>query len=157
MKTVNIYTDGACQGNPGPGGWAALLMYKGRERIVQGCDSLTTNNRMELLAVIVGLEALKSFNKTIVIYSDSKYVVNAVEKKWLFNWEKTSFKKKKNKLIIVFGAGGERDKGKRALMGEVADKYCEKIYITSDNPRNEDPLQIANMIMNGIKKKLSIF
>ena len=61
-------------------------------------------------------------------------------------------KKKKGKLIIVFGAGGERDKGKRYLMGEIADKYCEKIYITSDNPRNEDPLQIANMIMNGIKK-----
>ena len=60
-------------------------------------------------------------------------------------------KKKKNKLIIVFGAGGERDKGKRALMGEVADKYCEKIYITSDNPRNEDPQQIANMIVDGIK------
>ena len=64
---------------------------------------------------------------------------------------KCLFKKKKNKLIIVFGAGGERDKGKRALMGEVADKYCEKIYITSDNPRNEDPQQIANMIVNGIK------
>ena len=64
---------------------------------------------------------------------------------------KCLFKKKKNKLIIVFGAGGERDKGKRALMGEVADKYCEKIYITSDNPRNEDPQQIANMIVDGIK------
>ena len=64
---------------------------------------------------------------------------------------KCLFKKKKNKLIIVFGAGGERDKGKRALMGEVVDKYCEKIYITSDNPRNEDPQQIANMIVDGIK------
>jgi len=62
------------------------------------------------------------------------------------------YKKKKNKLIIVFGAGGERDKGKRALMGKVADKYCEKIYITSDNPRNEDPQQIANMIVEGIEE-----
>ena len=61
------------------------------------------------------------------------------------------YKKKKNKLVIVFGAGGERDKGKRGQMGEVADKYCEKIYITSDNPRNEDPQKIADMIMDGIK------
>ena len=63
-----------------------------------------------------------------------------------------SVQKEKNKLIIVFGAGGERDKGKRALMGEVADKYCEKIYITSDNPRNEDPQKIANMIVEGIEE-----
>ena len=94
---VSIYTDGSSKGNPGCGGYGVVLLYGGHRKEVSEGFRLTTNNRMELLAVIVGLEALKSFNKTIVIYSDSKYVVNAVEKKWLFNWEKNSFKKKKNK------------------------------------------------------------
>lgn len=94
---VSIYTDGSSKGNPGRGGYGVVLLYEGHRKEVSEGFRLTTNNRMELLAVIVGLEALKSFNKNIVIYSDSKYVVNAIEKKWLFNWEKNSFKKKKNK------------------------------------------------------------
>lgn len=94
---VSIYTDGSSKGNPGCGGYGVVLLYEDHRKEVSEGFRLTTNNRMELLAVIVGLEALKSFNKNIVIYSDSKYVVNAVEKKWLFNWEKNSFKKKKNK------------------------------------------------------------
>ena len=94
---VSIYTDGSSIGNPGRGGYGVVLLYEGHRKEISGGFRLTTNNRMELLAVIVGLEALNSFNKNIVIYSDSKYVVNAVEKKWLFNWEKNSFKKKKNK------------------------------------------------------------
>ena len=94
---VSIYTDGSSKGNPGCGGYGVVLLYGGHRKEVSEGFRLTTNNRMELLAVIVGLEALKSFNKNIVIYSDSKYVVNAVEKKWLFNWEKNNFKKKKNK------------------------------------------------------------
>ena len=94
---VSVYTDGSSKGNPGCGGYGVVLLYGGHRKEVSEGFRLTTNNRMELLAVIVGLEALKSFNKNIVIYSDSKYVVNAVEKKWLFNWEKNSFKKKKNK------------------------------------------------------------
>ena len=94
---VSIYTDGSSKGNPGCGGYGVVLLYGGHRKEVSEGFRLTTNNRMELLAVIVGLEALKSFNKNIVIYSDSKYVVNAIEKKWLFNWEKNSFKKKKNK------------------------------------------------------------
>ena len=94
---VSIYTDGSSKGNPGRGGYGVVLLYDGHRKEVSEGFRLTTNNRMELLAVIVGLEALKSFNKNIVIYSDSKYVVNAIEKKWLFNWEKNSFKKKKNK------------------------------------------------------------
>ena len=85
------------------------------------------------------------------IEKENVYIDYAHTPKALESVCKCLFKKKKNKLIIVFGAGGERDKGKRALMGEIADKYCEKIYITSDNPRNEDPQQIANMIVDGIK------
>ncbi|RPG53739.1 MAG: ribonuclease HI [Flavobacteriales bacterium TMED84] len=94
---VSIYTDGSSRGNPGRGGYGVVLLYEGHRKEISEGYRLTTNNRMELQAVIVGLEALKSFNKNIVIYSDSKYVVNAVEKKWLFNWEKNNFKKKKNK------------------------------------------------------------
>ena len=93
---VTIYTDGAAKGNPGKGGYGVVLLSgKHRKEISQGFK-LTTNNRMELLAVIIGLESLKKNNETVVVYSDSKYVVDAVEKKWVFSWEKTNFNKKKN-------------------------------------------------------------
>ena len=94
--SVEIYTDGAAKGNPGKGGYGVVLLSgKHRKEISQGFK-LTTNNRMELLAVIIGLESLKKNNETVIIYSDSKYVVDAVEKKWVFGWEKKSFNKKKN-------------------------------------------------------------
>lgn len=93
---VNIYTDGAARGNPGPGGYGIVLESgKHRREINQGFRS-TTNNRMELLAVIEGLKALKREGLQIVVYSDSKYVVDAVNKGWLFNWEKKAYKDKKN-------------------------------------------------------------
>ena len=93
---ITIHTDGAARGNPGPGGYGIVLQAgKHRKELSQGYK-LTTNNRMELLAVIVALEQLKNKNSNVTIYTDSKYVVDAVEKKWLFNWEKTNFKKKKN-------------------------------------------------------------
>ena len=94
--SVEIYTDGAAKGNPGNGGYGVVLLSgKHRKEISQGFK-LTTNNRMELLAVIVGLESLKKEGETVIIYSDSKYVVDAVEKKWVFGWEKKNFNKKKN-------------------------------------------------------------
>jgi ribonuclease HI len=93
---ITIYTDGAARGNPGPGGYGVVLLAgKHRKELSEGFR-LTTNNRMELLAVIVGLEALKKKGSEVTIYSDSSYVVDAVEKKWLFDWEKKNFKKKKN-------------------------------------------------------------
>ena len=94
--SVEIYTDGAAKGNPGNGGYGVVLLSgKHRKEISQGFK-LTTNNRMELLAVIIGLESLKKEGETVIIYSDSKYVVDAVEKKWVFGWEKKNFNKKKN-------------------------------------------------------------
>jgi len=94
--SVEIYTDGAAKGNPGNGGYGVVLLSgKHRKEISQGFK-LTTNNRMELLAVIIGLESLKKDGETVIIYSDSKYVVDAVEKKWVFGWEKKNFNKKKN-------------------------------------------------------------
>ena len=93
---ITIYTDGSSQGNPGPGGYGIVLISGNHRKELSQGYKLTTNNRMELLAVIVALEALKHVNCSVKIYTDSKYVVDAVEKKWLFDWEKTGFKKKKN-------------------------------------------------------------
>ena len=93
---IIIYTDGAARGNPGPGGYGVVLMSgKHRKELSEGFK-LTTNNRMELLAVIKGLEALKKEGSNVTIYTDSKYVSDAVEKGWVFSWESKGFKKKKN-------------------------------------------------------------
>jgi ribonuclease HI len=93
---ITIYTDGASSGNPGPGGYGVVLIY-GKHRLEKSAGyTLTTNNRMELLAVIEGLEALKINGSSVVIYTDSKYVADSVEKGWVFQWESKAFKKKKN-------------------------------------------------------------
>ncbi len=91
MKTVTIYTDGACSGNPGPGGWAAVLIYKGTRKEISGYVPETTNNRMELFAAVQALMALKE--KCIVeVNSDSSYLVNAFTKGWIENWQKNNWK-----------------------------------------------------------------
>ena len=92
MKTVTLYTDGACSGNPGPGGWGAILEFNGTEKELSGGESRTTNNRMELTAVIEGLKALKE-PCTVELYSDSKYVIDALEKGWAVGWQKRGWKK----------------------------------------------------------------
>jgi len=91
MEKVVIYTDGACSGNPGPGGWGAILMYKGTKKEISGGNKQTTNNIMELTAVIEGLKMLK-FPCEVDLYSDSAYVVNAFEQKWIFGWLKKNWK-----------------------------------------------------------------
>jgi ribonuclease HI len=97
MSEVIIYTDGSSRGNPGPGGYGVVLMWNSvRKELSQGYR-LTTNNRMELMAVIVALEALKRDGLSVKIFTDSQYVVNSVEKGWLWGWVKTGFKDKKNK------------------------------------------------------------
>ncbi len=96
MPKITIYTDGSSRGNPGPGGYGVVLMSgKHRKELSEGY-ALTTNNRMELLAVIVALEALKQDKSDVTIYSDSQYVVDAIEKRWVFSWQKKGFKNKKN-------------------------------------------------------------
>ncbi|MGB8491808.1 MAG: ribonuclease HI [Bacteroidales bacterium] len=93
---ITIYTDGASSGNPGPGGYGVVLIY-GRHRLEKSEGfRLTTNNRMELLAVITGLEALKIPGSRVVVYTDSKYVADSVSKGWVFQWESKAFRKKKN-------------------------------------------------------------
>ncbi len=90
MKHVKIYTDGACSGNPGPGGYAAILIYKETEKELVGFSQETTNNIMELTAVIEGLKYLKE-KCAVTIYSDSAYVINAFEKSWIYDWEKAGW------------------------------------------------------------------
>lgn len=93
---ITIYTDGAARGNPGPGGYGVVLMSGSLRKELSDGFELTTNNRMELLAVITALEALKVERADVTIYSDSKYVIDAVEKGWIWNWVKIRFKGKKN-------------------------------------------------------------
>lgn len=94
MKEIKLYTDGACSGNPGPGGWGALLIYNGHEKELSGGYRDTTNNRMEILAVIRGLEALKERCK-VSVYSDSKYVVDAINQGWAVRWKKKGWMRNK--------------------------------------------------------------
>lgn len=96
MKKVNLYTDGACSGNPGPGGYGAILEYGGRKKELSGGYVETTNNRMELMAVIKGLDALKEPCEVTVI-SDSKYVVDAINKGWVYSWESNGWLKSDKK------------------------------------------------------------
>ena len=91
MEKVTIYTDGACSGNPGPGGWGAVLMYKDNKKEISGSKKETTNNVMELTAVVEALKLLK-FPCKVELYSDSAYVVNAFDKGWIYNWVKNNWK-----------------------------------------------------------------
>ncbi len=99
MKEVSIYTDGACSGNPGPGGWAAILSYQGTEKELSGGEADTTNNRMELTAVIRALACLKE-SCHVDLYSDSSYVINALEKGWVYGWKKRGWIKSDKKPAL---------------------------------------------------------
>jgi ribonuclease HI len=94
---IEIFTDGASSGNPGPGGYGVILRSGKHYKELSAGYRKTTNNRMELMAVIKGLEAIKSLNQSVTIYSDSKYVIDAIEKRWVYGWVQKGFKDKKNK------------------------------------------------------------
>ena len=99
MKFVELYTDGACSGNPGKGGWGAILRYNGREKELCGGEMETTNNRMELTAVIRGLEALKE-PCHVRLTSDSKYVIDAIDKGWVYSWQRNGWRKADKKPAL---------------------------------------------------------
>jgi ribonuclease HI len=137
MKQVHLYTDGAARGNPGPGGYGLILELVGTNYKKEWSEGFkhTTNNRMELLAVIKGLELLKERDVAVTVFTDSKYVCDAVEKKWVFRWKKAGFKKQKN-----------RDLWERFLL--IYEKHQVKIkWIKGHNqhPQNErcDALAVA--------------
>lgn len=99
MKQVEVYTDGACSGNPGPGGWGAILRYAGVEKELAGYQAETTNNRMELTAAIQGLEALKEPCQ-VALYTDSQYLSKAITQGWLQSWKKNGWKKSDKKPVL---------------------------------------------------------
>lgn len=138
---VVIYTDGASRGNPGPGGYGTVLKYgKHRKELSEGFRK-TTNNRMELLAVIKGLEALTREGLEVIIYSDSKYVVEAVEKGWLWGWVKKGFKDKKNPdLWMRFIPAYKRQKVKfkwvKGHAGIPENERCDQLAVQSAESHN---------------------
>jgi ribonuclease HI len=99
MKRVELYTDGACRGNPGPGGWGAILVYHGKEKELSGGEASTTNNRMELMAAIAGMSALREPCE-IVLTSDSKYLVDAINKGWLASWKRNGWRKADKSAVL---------------------------------------------------------
>lgn len=99
MKRVELYTDGACRGNPGPGGWGAILVYHGKEKELSGGEASTTNNRMELMAAIAGMSALREPCE-ILLTSDSKYLVDAINKGWLASWKRNGWRKADKSAVL---------------------------------------------------------
>jgi ribonuclease HI len=138
---ITIYTDGAAKGNPGPGGFGAVLISgKHRKEISQGYKR-TTNNRMELLSVITALEALKKDGQEATVYSDSQYVVYAVEKGWVFGWEKKGFKKKKNvdlwqRFLKVYRRHKVKFVWVRGHADNPLNNYCDELAVAAASGYN---------------------
>ncbi len=138
---IDIYTDGSSKGNPGPGGYGAILKFKDKEKELSEGFRKTTNNRMELLAVIVALEAVKSTDFPITIYSDSKYVIDAIEKGWVFNWNSKGFQGKKNKdLWKRYLSLHQRLKPKfvwvKGHAGHYYNERCDKLAVKAAEQEN---------------------
>lgn len=139
MKTVTIYTDGACSGNPGPGGWGAILEFNGIEKELSGGAADTTNNRMELTGVISALEALKE-PCIVELYSDSKYVIDALTKGWAVSWRAKGWRKADKKPAL------NPDLWARLL--ELCEKHkvnCHWVKGHADNPKNNRCDELAVM------------
>ncbi|MCS6968105.1 MAG: ribonuclease HI [Cytophagales bacterium] len=146
MAFVLIYTDGASRGNPGPGGYGVVLLSPahGLRKELCGGFRLTTNNRMELFAVIVGLEALKTEGNEVIIYSDSQYVVNAVTKNWVFDWERKNFKGKKNpdlwqRFLIAYRRQQVRFEWMRGHVGHPENERCDHLATMAASQPNLPP------------------
>ncbi|MCD8371982.1 MAG: ribonuclease HI, partial [Clostridia bacterium] len=130
MKQVILYTDGACSGNPGVGGWGAVLMYNGHEKQISGAEDNTTNNRMELTAVIEGLKCLKE-PCSVQVYSDSAYTVNAFAMRWIYSWRSAGWIKPDKKPVLNADLWQEL-----LLLTEVHNVAFNKVKGHADNEYN---------------------
>ena len=140
-QPIQIYTDGACSGNPGPGGFATILRCGTLEKEISAGYAVTTNNRMELLAVITGLEAIRWEQADVTIWSDSSYVVDAVEKGWVFSWEKKNFAKKANadlwtRFLSVYRRHHVRFNWIRGHNGHPENERCDRLAVTASQGSN---------------------
>lgn len=138
-EVVEIYTDGACRGNPGPGGWGVLLRYKGKEKTRHGGEANTTNNRMELTAVIKALESLNRPGCQVRIYSDSRYVLNGINE-WIANWKKRGWKTAAKKPVLNVALWQELD----ALVAQ-HDIEWQWVKGHSGDPGNDRADELANL------------
>lgn len=151
---VEIYTDGSSIGNPGPGGYGIVMQWKGKNYKKEFYNGYrhTTNNRMELIAVIKALEKLKKINQEVVIFSDSRYVIDAVEKKWVFKWKKTKFKGKKNsdlwiKFLKLFEIHNIKFKWVKAHNNHPQNERCDFL---ANNAAKGDNLIIDKYFENNV-------
>ncbi len=140
-ESIKIYTDGAAKGNPGNGGYGVVLKFAGKEKELSDGFRLTTNNRMELLAVIVGLESLKTTDHPVEIFSDSKYVVDAVEKRWVFGWKQKGFKGKKNpdlwdRYLILHSKFQPRFHWIKGHAGHPENERCDELAVKAAEGNN---------------------
>jgi ribonuclease HI len=136
MKYVKIYTDGACSGNPGPGGWGVILSYNGAIKELSGAENETTNNRMELTAAIEGLSALKE-KCSVTLYSDSKYLIDAISKGWVYKWREKGWRKTKTeptpncdlwkRLLELLSCHEVEFEWVRGHAGHVENEKCDKL------------------------------
>lgn len=141
MAEITVYTDGAAKGNPGRGGYGVVLLSgKFRKELSEGFRN-TTNNRMELLSVIVALEQLKFEDSNVTVFSDSKYVVDSVEKGWVFNWEKKGFQKKKNidlwkRFLKVYRKHNVTFNWVKGHAGNTLNERCDELAVNAANGNN---------------------
>ncbi len=133
---IELFTDGACSGNPGPGGYAAILRCGSYEKVFSAGYATTTNNRMELLAVITGLEAIRWDKAEVTVWSDSSYVVDAVEKGWVFSWEQKDFAKKANpdlwkRFLAVYRKHHVQFHWIRGHNGHPENERCDRLAVAA--------------------------
>jgi ribonuclease HI len=145
-KVIEIYTDGSCLGNPGPGGWGAVLLYKEHKKEISGANNATTNNRMEMQAVVEALKIIKKESAKIIIYTDSQYVKDGINK-WIFSWKKNGWRNANRKLIKNVDLWQELDL-------EVSKHQIEWVWVKghSGNHYNEIVDELARKAAESCKK-----
>lgn len=136
QKVISLYTDGACSGNPGPGGYGLVLLFNGQRKELSQGFRKTTNNRMELLSVIIGLEAIKQKDFQVIIYSDSKYVVEAINQKWVFGWVKKGFKGKANadlwqRFLNVYNSNRHQFVWVKGHASNIENNRCDELAVAA--------------------------
>jgi len=138
---IHIYTDGSARGNPGPGGYGAILISGNHRKEISQGFRMTTNNRMELLSVIAALEALKKEGEEVIVFSDSKYVVDSVEKGWLFGWVKKNFQGKKNsdlwkRFLIIYERHKVKFRWVKGHNSHPENERCDEMAVAASSTGN---------------------